>query len=234
MNTNYILVKMNTPPKYPSTPHWPWSKTVHRDDSTLDYINNFIGRKIIITEKLDGGNTCLFNGEVYARSTTSPSHAGWMAMVRKHHGWKTNMEEFNGYSFYGEDLYGIHSIEYEPIHETETFYLFAVRNGDTFLGWDGVINFASTLNLKTVPLVYLGTPRKSEEITDILEYQINKRGVLGKEREGFVIRTYDEFPAGAFGVHVCKYVRPNHVQTDEHWTRNWQPCKLSPYPDPPF
>ena len=50
-----------------------------------------------------------------------------MAMVKKHHAWKVNEPDV---WLYGEDLYGVHSIEYEPVAEHETFYAFALRHGD--------------------------------------------------------------------------------------------------------
>ena len=86
----------------------------------------FVGREVVITEKLDGGNTCLYGGEVYARSTGAPSHAGWMGMVRKHHAWKT-VDTRPDVVLYGEDLFGIHSIEYDAMREQDTFRLFAAR-----------------------------------------------------------------------------------------------------------
>ena len=30
----------------------------------------------------------------------------------------------------------------------------------------------------------------------------------------------------AFPHHVCKWVRPHHVQTDVFWTKNWKRAKL--------
>src|SRR3546814_4819825 len=49
----------------------------------------FLNRPVVITEKLDGGNTCLWNGQVYARSVESPANDGWFAMVKKHHAWRS-------------------------------------------------------------------------------------------------------------------------------------------------
>lgn len=217
---------MHNPPKYPSIPHWPFSETIHRDDTLHKYAGNFLKKDIIITEKIDGGNTCLWNGNVYARSTVSPSTAGWMAMVKKHHGWKTNREFCKNLVFYGEDIYGVHSIEYGPVHESETYYLFGVRDEDTFLSWEQVCYLASILEIKTVPLVAYGMFSSMEELTNFLRMEIKKPSVLGGAREGFVIRTTGDIPAGVFGLHMCKYVRKGHVQTDEHWTKNWKPCKI--------
>ena len=222
---------MEQPRKYPSTKHWPWSQTVHRDDSTMDDPKVFLNREVIITEKLDGGNTCLWKGEVYTRSVSAPSHAGWMAMVRKYHAWKT-ME--HAAQFYGEDLYGIHSIPYEPIPRDQTYRLFATRftcdrfgnDNDFFHDWDTVEWFASQLEVPTVPVLYRGTFANVEDITMWFEMHLKEPSSIGGECEGFVIRSVDRFPASEFATNVGKYVRANHVQTDEHWTRNWQPCAL--------
>ena len=29
-----------------------------------------------------------------------------------------------------------------------------------------------------------------------------------------------------FSTHVAKYVRKGHVQTDEHWSKNWKESKV--------
>ena len=51
---------------YPSTPHLPFSPTVHSDDIQMSTVAPaLLAEEIIVTEKLDGGNCCLYNGEVY-------------------------------------------------------------------------------------------------------------------------------------------------------------------------
>lgn len=221
---------MQHPPKYPSTPHWPWSETVHRDDSYHSNPEFFVGRDVVITEKLDGGNTCLWQGEVYARSTTQPSHAGWMAMVRKHHAWKTLGEDPRRV-FYGEDLFGVHSIEYEAMPESQTFRLFAVRwvdgDHDVFLHWGSVAADSLNIDVPMVPVLFRGTFNSVDDITKWFREHLSKPSSLGDEREGFVMRVAEGFPTADFALNVTKYVRPNHVQTDEHWTRNWKPCPLT-------
>ena len=227
-----------TPMKYPSTPHWPWSEKVHRGDTYHTNPDFFVGREVVVTEKLDGGNTCLYNGEVFARSTTAPSHDGWMAMVRKHHAYKSLADQgFRAY--YGEDLYGIHSIEYDAIDEDKTFYLFACREfgdglekslglepTDWFAAWDIVEQEAQLISVPTVPVVFKGTFSSTDEITEFFREQRKLPSALGPEAEGFVMRDAERFGGKWFAEHVCKYVRPHHVQTDEHWRKNWQPCKL--------
>lgn len=213
------------PPKYPSTGHWRWSPTVHRDDSYHSDPEYFVGKPLIITEKIDGGNTCLHDGKVYARSVDSPASDGWFAMVKKHHAWK-------GYQWgletavYGEDIYGIHSIEYEPVREDNTYHVFAVRVGDEFMSWESLSAFCSLYDFDTVPVVYSGTFSCVEQIRCFLDDNMKTPSALGGEREGFVMRVADAFHADDFSISVCKYVRANHVQTDQHWRRNWKPCRL--------
>jgi len=50
---------------------------------------------------------------------------------------------------------------------------------------------------------------------------------LGGEREGYVVRLASNFHYRAFRQSVAKYVRKNHVQTDDHWAlREVVPNKL--------
>ena len=45
--------------------------------------------------------------------------------------------------------------------------------------------------------------------------------------EGFVIRMIDSFQCKDFVNCVAKYVRKNHVQTNETWKRTWKKAKLN-------
>ena len=74
--------------KCPRTPYWPYSPGDPRDGDELAVPALFTRRPIVVTEKLDGGNTLLHRGQVYARSVSAPSTGKWMAMVKNHHAWK--------------------------------------------------------------------------------------------------------------------------------------------------
>lgn len=213
------------PPKYPSSPHWPWSQEVHKDDRYCQDPTSLVGIEVGISEKLDGGNTCLWQGEVFARSTSQPATQGWFAMVKKHHAWKTTNTPSNIY-IYGEDLYGVHSITYDPIREDETYRVFNIREGDEWMSLDERTAYATSLGLLTVPLLFRGVFHSTKEITEWFEYHINQPSVLGPQREGFVIQYTGRFNNDVFDQSIAKYVRKGHVQTDEHWTRNWRPAAL--------
>jgi len=216
---------MAHPHKYPSSPHWPWSPCVHKDDRYHQEPERFLGVEVGISEKLDGGNTCLNAGEAYARSTGQPATQGWFAMVKKHHAWRT-IDIDPRISIYGEDLYGIHSIEYDALKEDETYRVFNIREGDEWLGLDERIQFCKTYEFLTVPLLFRGTFHSVKEITLWFEHHINQPSALGPHREGFVLQLTERFHNDSFAHNVAKYVRKGHVQTDQHWTRNWKPATL--------
>ena len=150
--------------------------------------------------------------------------APWHGMVKKHHAWK--MVGLNSSYLYGEDLYARHSIRYGPMLEEDTFRAFASRINDYFCWWASVEAFAESLDIKTVPVLFEGEFSSKEELERFVMDEHAKPSALGGEREGIVIRTYGGFYAHEFDKHVAKSVRKNHVQTDEHWTKNWQPCDL--------
>lgn len=226
---------MTHPPKYPSTPHTCFSLTVHQDDSYHPDESIFLDREVVITEKLDGGNTCLWHGQVYARSIAGPAGDGWFAMVKKWHAHKTNDPGLDAFVFNGEDLYGIHSIQYDPIREDQTFRLFSVRQfrDDTLyrLSWDQTREWADLLEVPCVPVLFRGRFQHQDEIRDWFHSELHKPSSLGGPREGFVLRTTEEFPDDQWWSNSCKFVRQNHVQTDQHWRVNWQPCPLIPMED---
>lgn len=209
--------KVGKPIKYPSTPHWPTSLGLGGGDSYSQHYKNLILSPIVITEKLDGGNTSLYNGNVYARSISTPSNDGWMALVKKYHAWKTLV--YKNIQFYGEDLSAKHSIGYE-INKEQTFHLFSVRKNDIFCSWEEVEEWARVLDVPTVPVIKKGIFTE-KEINNIIMESIGTPSFFGPNKEGFVIRLQNEFNICDLNKNVCKWVRKNHVQSDKHWSRNW-------------
>ena len=69
--------------KYPSTPYWPWSPSVGRGDDVHSDPDRFVGADVVVTEKLDGGNTTAATRSFTpARSTRAacpplPKASGW-------------------------------------------------------------------------------------------------------------------------------------------------------------
>ena len=210
--------------KYPGTPYWPWSPAIGRDDDVHTVPGRFVGQAVIVTEKLDGSNTLLHVGKVYGRSLSAPSSGKWMATVKKHHGWKVT--DPNVY-LYGEDIYGVHSITYGPVEEQKTFYAFGLRDGNgAFAAFADMESYAKQRGIPVVPILFEGYFRLVAQIRAFVKRAHREPSVLGGQREGVVLRLARGFPAAEFSENVCKSVRVGHVQTNEHWTRHWRPCRI--------
>lgn len=92
--------------------------------------------------------------------------------------------------------------------------------------WDFVKYWAEILGVPTVPELWRGKIESEKQLESLVNSLANEPSLFGNNREGVVIRTTKTFPNNAFPHNVCKWVRPNHVQTDEHWTRTWTKATL--------
>ena len=211
--------------KYPSTPYWPYSPAIGRDERVHPAPGTFVGSPVVATEKLDGTNTLIHDGKVYARSVAAPSDAKWMAMVKKHHAWKVQEP---GVYLYGENIYAVHSIEYGPVAEQETFYAFALRDErGMFASFGDLEAYAASKDIPTVPVLHRRRFATVGQIRQFVDDAHQQSSSLGGEREGVVLRLEEGFRGSEFAKSVCKSVRRGHVQDDEHWTRNWRPCAIA-------
>ena len=210
------------PPPYPRTPCWPWSPSKPPGDRTTSTPEDYLGRPLVITEKLDGAGAALFQGQAFTRAGNI--QAPWLGMARRHHAWKIHGDLV----VYGEDLYAVHSIEYEPMRPEETFHAFALRRGDRFAPWDEMAAACGRFGIPLVPTLWQGQASTLAELRQIVKDLHLERSALGLVMEGVVIRTFSGFAAATFRRHVCKSVRAGHVQTDEHWRRHWRPAAMVP------
>ena len=215
--------------KYPRTYHLPYSPGSTKGDKKLhgDWFKNYIGQEIVITEKLDGENCAMNKTDVYARSHGAPTRSPWSKNLWDTNGlyWKVKDLIGDNETIYGENLYGEHSIHYDRL--TDYFHLFAINNGTDWFSWDDVKMMAKFMNIPTVPELYRGRFYSEDELKNKIEELENQPSLYGKECEGVVIRLADSFKIDDFSKYVCKWVRPNHVQTDEHWTKNWTRALLT-------
>ena len=194
--------------KYPRTLHLPFSGHQSTDDKMLESTEHFVGKHVVVTEKMDGENTTLYSDYLHARSLDSRHHnsRNW---VKNLHG-EICGEIPAGYRICGENVYAKHSIAYESL--TSYFLMFSVWYGDICLSWDETQDWADLLGLCLCPILYEG-------IWDEKEIKKCWTGVsrAGGEQEGYVVRLMDRFTIDQFPQSVAKFVRPDHIQTDEHW-----------------
>ena len=222
------MEELNT--KYPRTYHLPWSPGSTSDDKKLPdvwfYADGWPGSEIIITEKLDGENTCFTKYDVFSRSHGAPTRSPWSRNLWDKDGllWKIKDKIGENEYVYGENLYGEHSIHYDKL--PDYFFMFALRNYNYWHNWDDVELVAETLGVKTVPVLWRGVIETEPQLRRLVDQFMSEPSTFGDTKEGVVIRKVNGFYDEYFSKNVCKWVRPHHVQTDEHWTKNWKKAKL--------
>jgi hypothetical protein len=210
--------------KYNRTYHLPFSPGATSDDKISRNIDSLLGVDIVITEKLDGENTGMTDNGVYARSHAAFTTSPWSREVRQLHDLKVRGNLGEGVFLFGENMEGIHSIEYTKLESY--FYIFGVRDNNIWIPWQSVEEYSYLLDIPTVPVLFKGKVNTEKELKELVENLVSEPSKLGGEREGIVIRNSGMFHNDDFKDNVMKWVRKDHVTTDEHWTRNWQKSKL--------
>lgn len=201
--------------KYNRTFHLSFSPGATKDDKIAKNTQELLNNSVILTVKMDGSNVCMEHENCFARShSTSPSHLSFSAFKALHASVKHLIPA--NVQIFGEWLYAKHSIHYTEL--PNYFMIFAVRKDDIWLSWNEVKEYAELINCPTVPEIGKFVFTKEEFIEKcILSYMKNTKSVCGGDIEGVVIRNANSFHNDSFVNNVMKWVRPNHVQTDEHW-----------------
>lgn len=157
--------------KYPSTQHLPFSPGLGDGDTKLtsaDCSHFFEGSPpLVLTEKLDGGNCCIKNGLVYARSHKQPAKHPWFDPLKAMHHVLEHTVAHPHLELYGENMTATHSISYGNL--TSYFYLFGARKRGVWCSWDEVQKIAVTLGIPTVPVVFQGTLSSTEQLRALIE-----------------------------------------------------------------
>lgn len=194
--------------KYPRTPHLPFSPGATSDDKMLSTLEHFVGKTVVVTEKLDGECTGMSKDLCHARSLNSGDHPSrhW---VKQLHG-QLRQELPPEWHIYGENLFARHSIHYSNL--PTYFFVFGIYNQNVCLSWGETKEWCALLGLHTVPELYYGV--WDEQFIKDMWKGVSVFGEIG---EGYVVRVVDSFLYDQFSNNVAKFVRANHVQTDEHW-----------------
>ena len=99
--------------KYPRTYHLPYSPGATKDDKKrsvkngINWFSYYKGKEIVITEKLDGENTCFTRQDVYARSHGAPTRSPWSRNLWDPYDglyWKVQSKIGTYESIFGENL----------------------------------------------------------------------------------------------------------------------------------
>lgn len=209
---------MNSP-KYNRTMHLPWSPGGTNDDKRAPSVETLLNRPLVITEKMDGSNTSLEFGGCFARTHAGPpTHPSFDGLKALHASIKRFIPK--GTQFFGEWCYAVHSIAYDAL--PSYFLLFGVRDhyiemDAKWYDWDWNECICKTLGVATVPILWKGQVASEKELKDLTESLAYQPSACGPTREGVVVRIASEFKDEDFSTSVMKWVRKDHVQTDDHW-----------------
>ena len=203
--------------KYPRTPHVPWSQGASDDDIVAAI--PFEGKEVVVTRKMDGENFTGLTTGSHARSPDGRNHPSrdWAKAFWMERSWKLP----EGWRISAENCYALHSIAYDNLPG----FLLGFAAWDetlTCLSWDDTVQLMYDLDIPMVDTLWRGI--WDEKAVRALWDEKDR-----DTHEGYVVRVTDSFPFTAFGDNVRKFVRRNHVQSDEHWMHKpIVPNKLAP------
>lgn len=195
--------------KYPRTYHLPWSPGLTKDDRQHRDMSNFQGREVVMTLKMDGENTTMYQDHIHARSVDSGGHLSrnW---VKGFHAQRQG-DIPHEWRICGENLYAKHSIAYDKL--PSYFLGFSVWNDrNECLSWDETLEWFDLLDIIPVAVLYRGI-YDEKRIKDL------EKDFDFDRDEGYVLRVTDSLSYGEFRNCVGKFVRKDHVQTAKHWFR---------------
>lgn len=192
--------------KYPRTYHLPFSQGITSDDKVLKSFDSFINEEIIITEKMDGENCSIYRDYIHARSIDGIHHPSrdW---VKAYHASIKFMIPEHG-RICGENMYAQHSIQYDDLESY--FYGFSYWVNDKCFSWNDTLALFEALGIKHPKVLYQGLFD-----LDIIHNIINDLDTT--TTEGIVCRVTRSFMYEEFEHCVAKWVRKDHVDSDEHW-----------------
>jgi RNA ligase len=193
--------------KYPRTYHLPWSDNMNDDDRMISSLDQFLNKEVVVTVKMDGENTTMYNDYIHARSIDGRNHVSrnW---VKNFHS-TISHEIPEDWRICGENLFAKHSIEYNDLDTY--FHGFSIWNQyNECLSWDETLLWFELIGIEPVKELYRGIfdEKKIRSLYDNSKWNL---------MEGYVVRNVNQFAYKDFRNNVGKYVRKDHIQTIKHW-----------------
>lgn len=191
--------------KYPRTYHLPDSPGVSSDDKIISSFDKLVGKEIVVTLKMDGENTTIYNDAVHARSLDSAAHPS-RTWIRQFQG-QIGHSIPEGTRICGENLFAKHSIHYLEL--PSYFMAFSVWTDAKCWSWDETEIFCQERGIEMVPVIYRGVFDLKKIYEAFEPYK--------SQHEGFVVRLTEAFTLDDFSTSCAKWVRKGHVGTSSHW-----------------
>ena len=225
--------------KYPHTPYLPFSPNADEKDveeSGYAQIPSLLNKPLWITIKMDGSNVVLTHEYVAARNGYDATHVSFDMVKQLHAQCKYHIPE--DIMIFGEWLYAKHSIHYvDDLKVPHLLQVFGAYNKKThmWLGMVDVMNLCQGIvdKIDKDNPVFIGVPspygwNNSVELYNNRSFATNEKEFRSKiiqignraiaaGHEGIVVRNPYAFHNSRWSENIAKYVRANHVQTNEHW-----------------
>lgn len=196
--------------KYPRSWHLPYSEKSTSDDKKHIDDLHFQDKEVVVTVKMDGENTTIYNDYIHARSLNSlidSEDRRWIDYLRKS---KIEGNIPETYRICGENLFYKHTCHYTDLKSM--FYVFSIWDNETCLSWDDTKIWCGLLGIETVTCIYEGIYNRdiiNQKFSSYLDKHINT--------EGFVVRLSESFNISDFKYSLNKYVRKSFEIPDKHW-----------------
>lgn len=141
--------------KFPRTMHLPSSENLQNNDRRIKNLDAFRGQEVVISVKRDGEGSTLYTDYLHARSIDSKDHPTRSVLRAIHASLKHEIPP--GYRICGENLYAVHSIEYDDLRSHfECFAIFDPVN--RVLSWDEMTEYCALIGVGVAPGFENGIP----------------------------------------------------------------------------
>ncbi|MBT8153075.1 RNA ligase family protein [Epibacterium ulvae] len=195
--------------KYGRTYHLPQSPGLTKDDRRMPHQNALATAiEVVATEKMDGENTTIHPDGTHPRSLDARYHPSrdWMKTFAA--GIAPQLRP--GERIIGEYLFARHSISYQDLPSYSLGFAWSCDG--VLQSWDDTVTRFAALGIAPVPVLYRGAfgDDTAANIVSDMDFAT---------QEGFVLRDAAAFPEAAMPLHMGKYVRAGHVQSEVHWTK---------------
>lgn len=205
--------------KFPRIYHLPSSPKKGCDDKVAgdDYFRHLKDQEVVLTAKLDGGNTCVtMDGHVYARSHGQTTRDTSFDYLKSQMSSWLDVLAARQIDMYGENLYHIHTIEYHNLPSWFFIIGFRVRPTGVWLPWDETAIIAGLLNIPIVPFLHRGVFATQDAFERVL-IEKSAGSLYGAPLEGIVTRKTVACHDADFHTHFFKWVNASFIIEGDHW-----------------
>lgn len=171
---------------------------------SIDTMSNFIGKDIVITEKLDGESITMYSDYIHGKNIDGRYHSSRNWVKDYHNQIKHNIPI--GDRLCGENLYAQHSIPYNNL--LSYFYGIMYWSYNLCLDYDNTITIFANLDIPTPRLLYKGL--YDDKIISNLIAELELEHI-----EGFVIRNQNSFHYDDFSTNVVKWIHSEYNRNDD-------------------